>query len=135
MGMVKHRSRFICGLLSLAMAVSAAGCAAPIILAVGAGAVGGYAVSRDTFEGITAKGQEEIWDVAHRVASIMGTIEDDNRHSGAMIARVNGATVTITLVPINLTTTKIRIKARKGIFPRIGTAQEVYGKIINQLEE
>ena len=122
------------GVLALALALSTTGCAA-IFLAAGAGAVGGYAVSRDTFEGVTSKGQDEIWEAAHRVVAIMGTIEEDNRRSGAIVGRVNGATVTVTLVPVNLTTTKLRIKARKGIFPRIGTAQEVYGKIINQLEE
>ena len=134
MGMLKFGSRFLHGALALAMVMSTTGCAA-LFLAAGAGAVGGYAVSRDTFEGVTAKSQEEIWDAAKRVMSIMGSVEEDNRHSGQMIARVSGATVTLTLVPVNLTTTKIRIKARKGIFPRIGTAQEVYTKIINQLEE
>ena len=134
MDMVSHRSRFMHGVLALAMALSTTGCAA-VFLAAGAGAVGGYAVSRDTFEGTTAKSQEEIWDAAKRVMSIMGSVEEDNRHSGQMIARINGATVTLTLVPVNLTSTKLRIKARKGIFPRIGTAQEVYTKIINQLEE
>lgn len=119
--------------LVLVLVVSAAGCAAPLLF-IGAGAVGGYAVSRDAFEGITAKGQEEIWDAAYKVASIMGTIEEDNRHSGQMIARINGVRVTITLMPVNLTTTKLRIKARKGIFPRIGIAQEVYAKINTQLE-
>ena len=119
--------------LALVLAVSTAGCAAPLLL-IGAGAVGGYAVSRDTFEGITSKSQEEIWDASYKVASIMGTIEEDNRHSGQMTARINGARVTITLIPINLTSTKLRIKARKGIFPRIGIAQEVYTKINTQLE-
>ena len=136
MGMVTDRSRFLRVLLALALVTSTAGCAAPIIfLAAGAGALGGYSISRDTFEGITGKSQEEIWDAAKRVMSIMGNIEEDSRRNGQMAARINGATVTVTLAPINLTTTKIRIKARKGIFPRIGTAQEVYTKIINQLEE
>ena len=122
------------GALALSMVLSASGCAA-IFLAAGAGAVGGYAVSRDTFEGITAKSQDEIWESAKRVMSIMGSLDEDNRRSGQMISRINGATVVMTLAPVNLTTTKIRIKARKWIFPRIGTAQEVYTKVINQLEE
>jgi hypothetical protein len=120
--------------LAFVLAVSAAGCAAPLLF-IGAGAVGGYAVSRDTFEGVTSKGEEEIWDAAYKVASIMGTIEEDNRRNGQITARINGARVTITVVPVNLNTTKLRIKARKGIFPRSGTAQEVYAKINTQLEE
>ena len=134
MDMVAYRSRFLHGALALAVVFSTTGCAA-LFLAAGAGAVGGYAVSRDTFEGVTAKSQEEIWDAAKRVMSIMGSVEEDNRHNGQMVARINGAAVTLTLFPVNLTTTKIRIKARKGIFPRIGTAQEVYTKIINQLDQ
>ena len=132
--MISSRTRCLHCFLALVLAVSAAGCAAPLFF-IGAGAVGGYAVSRDTFEGVTSKGEEEIWDAAYRVASIMGTIEEDNRRNGQMTARINGARVTITMMPINLTTTKLRIKARKGIFPRIGTAQEVYAKINTQLEE
>jgi hypothetical protein len=120
--------------LVLILSVSAAGCAVPIILAVGAGAVGGYAASRDTFEGVTAKGQDELWDASTKVASIMGQLDDSNRNRGEILARINGATVQIAIIPINLTNTKLRIKARKGIFPRIAVAQEVYAKIMNQLE-
>lgn len=123
------------GLLVLALLLPTTGCVAPILLAVGAGAIGGYAVSRDTFEGITSKTQDEIWDAAHKVLTIMGTLEEETRRSGEMTARVNDARVTVTLISVNLNTTKIRVKARRGIFPRIGTAQEVYTKIINQLEE
>ena len=132
--MISSRMRCLRCFLVLVLAVSAAGCAESLLF-IGAGAVGGYAVSRDTFEGVTSKGEEEIWDSAHHVASIMGTIEEDNRRNGQIIARINGARVTITMMPINLTTTKLRIKARKGIIPRIGTAQEVYAKINTQLEE
>ncbi len=117
------------------LCVPIAGCAVPIILAVSAGAVGGYAVSRDTFEGITAQGQDEIWEAAYRVASIMGTVDDNDRKRGEIVGRINGATVMITVFPINMTNTKLRIKARKGIFPRIGIAQEVYAKILNQAEQ
>ena len=124
--------------LIFVLSVGVSGCVAPIILAVSAGAagaVGGYSVSRDTFEGITGRGQDEIWEAATRVASIMGSLDDNDRKRGEMISRINGAKVTIVIMPVNLTNTKLRIKARKGIFPCIGIAQEVYAKIINQLEQ
>ena len=41
----------------------------------------------------------------------------------------------VTVIQINMTTSKLRVKARKAIFPRIAIAQEVYTKIMNQLEE
>ena len=74
------------------------------------------------------------WEASIRVASIMGEMQDNDRKRGEMAARINGANVQIIIIPINLTNTKLRIKARKGIFPRIAVAQEVYAKIINQLE-
>ena len=119
--------------LCIFLMVGACGCVAPLLL-VGAGAVGGYAVTRDTFEGITSKSQDEIWDAANKVATIMGAVEGNDRRRGEIDAKINGASVHITLVQVNLTTTKLRVKARKGIFPSIGIAQEVYTKIINQLE-
>ena len=114
------------------LAVFTSGCIA--VVATGVGAVGGYALSRDTFEGITGKGQEEIWEAARKVLSIMGTITEDRNKQGEVDAIVYGANVTVTVIPVNLTTSKLRVKARKNIFPRIGLAQEVYTKIINQLE-
>ncbi len=123
-------------LMSLALvcciALYSSGCIA--IGAVAVGAVGGYAVSRDTFEGVQNKGQEEIWDAAHTVLSIMGTINQDSRKQGEINATVYGASVTVTVMAVNLTTTKLRVKARKALLPRIGLAQDVYTKIINQLE-
>jgi len=100
----------------------------------GVGAVGGYAVTRDTFEGVSSKGQEEIMTAAHKVLSIMGTITDERPKDGEILATVNGNHVTVDVIQINLTSSKLRVKARYAIFPRVGAAQEVYTKIINQLE-
>ena len=118
----------------LSLMLLTTGCV-PVLIAVGAGAVGGYAVSRDTFEGVTNKGQDELFSAAQTVVSIMGTIEEADKKRGEIHGRVYGTSVTVTVVPVNLTTSKLRIKARKGIFPRIGVAQEVYTKITNQLEQ
>jgi len=100
----------------------------------GAGAVGGYAVTRDTFEGVSSKGQEELVDAAHKVLSIMGTIKEEHPKDGEIKAIVYGNSVTVSVIQINLTTSKLRVKARSGIFPKLGVAQEVYTKIMNQLE-
>lgn len=123
-------------ILSVGLCLTTAGCAAGIIVAVGAGALGGYAISRDTFEGITSRGPEELWDAANLVTSIMGTVENSDRKLNQIQAVISGARVTVTILPVNLTTTKLRIKARKAaIFPAIDVAQNVYSKIMNQLEE
>ena len=100
----------------------------------GAGAVGGYAVTRDTFEGVSSKGQEELLTAARKVLTIMGTITEENLKDGQIKARVNGNRVTVQVIQINLTTSKLRVKARNALFPRIGVAQEVYTKIMNLME-
>ena len=121
--------------LTLFLIIGMSGCiAAPIIL-VGAGAFGGYAISRDTFEGNTNKSQDELWDTANKVLGIMGSVDHSDRKRDELDGHVNGATVWITVIPINTSTTKLRIKARKNLLPAIGVAQDIYAKIINQLDQ
>jgi len=100
----------------------------------GAGAVGGYAVSQDTFEGVSGKGQEELVTAAHKVLAIMGAITDERPKEGEVVATVDGARVTVEVIQINLTTSKLRVKARKDLLPCRSIAQDVYTKIMNQLE-
>ena len=120
-------------LLAAFLCTSLSGCW--FLIVGGAGAVGGYAVSRDTFEGISSKSQEELLASAHKVLSIMGTISDERPKDGEIVGTVYGAHVTVDVIQINLTTSKLRVKARKLIFPRVGIAQEIYTKIMNQLEQ
>ena len=67
--------KFLQILLVVSLCVFSSGCWFLVI--GGAGAVGGYAVTRDTFEGVSSKGQEELLAAAHKVLSIMGTITDE----------------------------------------------------------
>ncbi len=119
-------------LLAAFLCVFSSGCWYLVI--GGIGAVGGYAVTRDTFEGVSAKSQEELLASAHKVLSIMGTISDERPKDGEIVGTVYGAHVVVDVIQINLTTSKLRVKARKLIFPRVGIAQEVYTKIMNQVE-
>jgi hypothetical protein len=130
---MKKTSSLYSLLLVASLCIFSSGCIWLVI--GGVGAVGGYAVTRDTFEGVSGKGQEELLASAHKVLSIMGTIIDERPHDGEMVATVDGARVTVDVVQINLTTSKLRVKARKAFFPSIAIAQEVYTKIMNQLEQ
>ena len=123
--------RHIC--LAAFLCVFSSGCVFLII--GGVGAVGGYAISRDTFEGVSSKGQEELITAAHKVLAIMGTITEERPKEGEIMATVNGAHVTVAVIQINLTTSKLRVKARKDLLPCRSTAQEVYTKIMNMLEQ
>jgi hypothetical protein len=125
--------KFFHVLIAAFLCIFSSGCV--FLVVGGVGAVGGYAVSRDTFEGVSSKGQEELLASAHKVMAIMGTITQDHPKDGEMEGIVYGAHVTVQVIQINLTTSKLRVKARKMIFPRVGIAQEVYTKIMNQLEQ
>ena len=129
---MKHSSAFLQVIFLSCFCIFSSGCWFLVI--GGAGAVGGYAVTRDTFEGVSSKGQEELLTAARKVLSIMGTITEEHLKDGEIKARVNGNRVTIQVIQINLTTSKLRVKARNALFPRIGVAQEVYTKIMNLME-
>jgi hypothetical protein len=113
--------------------LSTSGC---VYLVVGGiGALGGYVVSPDTVEGVTSQDQTEVWDTASEIISIMGVIQEEQEAGGYIIGRVNGAKVTVTVVPIGTSSSKMRVKARKAFFPKISVAQDVYIKIMESLEE
>ena len=115
------------------LCVFSGGC---VFVVVGAaGAVGGYAVTQDTFEGISSKGQEELFTAAHKVLSVMGTIMEERPKDGEIVAMVYGNHVTVDVIQINLTTSRLRVKARKDLLPSRAIAQEVYTKIMYQLEQ
>ncbi len=130
---MKYSVKFFQIYLVALLCVFSSGCW--FLVVGGVGAVSGYAISRDTFEGVSSKGQEELLASAHKVLSIMGTIRDERPKDGEIKAMVYGNHVTVDVIQINLTTSKLRVKARYGIFPRIAIAQEVYTKIMNQLEQ
>jgi hypothetical protein len=130
---MKNPAKYLQVLLVAFVCIFSSGCW--FLVVGGAGAVGGYAVTRDTFEGVSSKGQEELLAAAHKVLSIMGTITDEQPKEGEIVGIVYGARVTVEVIQINLTTSKLRVKARKAIFPRVGIAQEIYTKIMNQLEQ
>ena len=101
----------------------------------GIGVLGGYIVSPDTVEGLTESSPQALWDAVEEIVPIMGTIEEEDKDAGIMTAKVNGAVVTITIMPVNKTTTRFRVKARKHHLPKITVAQDVYLKVLSYLRE
>ncbi|MCD4781707.1 MAG: hypothetical protein K8S27_14345 [Candidatus Omnitrophica bacterium] len=118
-------------LLLLPLALSLSGCI--YLIVGGVGAVGGYIVSPDTVEGITDFGDITIWESAVEIVSIMGIISDQNEEAGLLIAKVNGAKVTITVMPIDSAKSKLTVKARKAFMPKINLAQDIFVKIVNNV--
>lgn len=101
----------------------------------GIGAFGGYIVSPDTVEGLTENDVDSVWDTAIEVLSIMGLVKEDSKASGLIIADVNEAKVTVTIISLNQSMAKVTVKARRAFFPKISIAQDVFVKIMSGLKE
>jgi len=128
--MLRHKA--FAFILAVLLAFSTSGC---VMLAVGAaGVVGGYVISPDTVEGSVGRSFEETWDSAKDITSIMGRLVQENASQGVLMAEISAANVTVTLVPVNSTTTKLTVKARKSFMPKIDLAQDVYIKIVNSFD-
>lgn len=124
-------------LLALFVSVPLLFCVSGCIYLVvgGIGAVGGYIVSPDTVEGLTENDAAVVWDTAIETLSIMGLIDEKNEPGGMILAKVHGAKITVTIVSINQTTTKLTVKARKAYLPKISLAQDIFVKIMSRLNE
>ena len=131
--MMSFKKKILAKILILPLILSLNGC---VYLVVGGlGALGGYVVSRDTIEGLTQNNVVNVWDAAIEIVSIMGTIQEQSQESGIIIAKINNASVTITITALSETTIKLNVKARKAYMPRISVAQDVYVKIMSYLNE
>jgi len=118
-------------MLCLPLIISLTGCV--YLFVGGVGALGGYAISSDTVEGLTDTDEMSVWDSTIEIISIMGLIERQDEQAGEIRARVTGANVTIHILGLNDSTTKVRVKARKSFLPRPKIAQDVFVKIMSNL--
>ena len=118
-------------LLLIGLPVALSGCAAVLL---GAGAAGGYAISKDSITNGFDLPPSHVYHVSREVIGELGlvTVEDERR--GLMKAVVQGAKVTITVKPISEKTVELKVKARNALlFPKIDVAQTVYNQIIQRL--
>ena len=109
-----------------------AGCA-PLIVGAAVGAVGGYAVSRDTIQGDSDKPYEALWNAALKVAEIRGKIRQEDVNAGMIRLDAESSIIEIRLIRLTRAATKIRISARRYHFPNLALAQDLYVKIIDQV--
>lgn len=133
MNTTSFKKNLLVKIVLLPLLLSLTGC---IYLVVGGvGALGGYIVSPDTVEGLTDNDEVAVWDAAVEILSIMGTIEEEQEDAGIIFGKVNGANVTITILPVNQATVKLSVKSRKHYLPKISVSQDVFVKIMGQLNE
>jgi hypothetical protein len=117
------------------LGVATSGCI-PLWVGAGvAGVVGGYAVSPDTVQGQVSRSLNETWDASKEIVGIMGQIVEENQQGNQLVGMISGTRVTVSFSAINVSTTKLSVKARKSFVPKIDVAQDVYAKIVNSMEK
>ena len=104
----------------------------PLIIGGAAGALGAYAVSKDTVQGETDKPYESLWDAAYSVSKMQGVIRQENAESGYLALDVSKSTVEIHLIRLTHATTRIRVTARKYHLPDLNLAQNLFVKIVEE---
>jgi len=111
--------------------VSILGCA-PLIIGGAVGAVGGYAVSKDTIQGETDRSYDSLWEAALNVSKIRGEVKYEDKTKGYIELEAESSKVYIRLIRLTQATTRVRISARKYHFPNMSLAQDLYVKILEQ---
>lgn len=119
--------------LSSVLILTSAGCG--IIVIAGLGALGGYAISPDTVEGILGYSEGELFRSASDTLSVMGMVTEQSKGTGHIVATIASVRVTVDVLPTSKSTTKLRVKARRWAFPKMAVAQDVYVKIVRKLQE
>jgi hypothetical protein len=120
-------------LVVIMLCANLAGCW-PVIL--GVGAVGGYAISRDTIQGETDKDIGSVWGAAIKVSEVMGIIRAEDRSKGTLAVEVDRNNVNIKVEELTKTTVRLRVSVRnKYLLPNISLAQKMYTKIIQQISK
>lgn len=110
--------------------LAASGCV--YVVAGGVGALGGYALSNDTFEGETDVDYDTLWDASGDVLSIMGNVNKKDYKLGVLEATVNGSKVNVDLSQVSSDEVRLRVKARKNMLPNSKLAQDIFVKIRNR---
>ena len=117
----------------LAASFAFSGCAAVLL---GAGAAGGYALSKDSVKNHFDLSQDRVYKTSLGVVKEMGQVTLEDGKNGKIQAKVKEADITITVKPLTKKTVELKVSGRnKFKMPAVDVAQEVYTKIVERLEK
>ncbi|MCM8794618.1 MAG: hypothetical protein NC819_02300 [Candidatus Omnitrophica bacterium] len=102
---------------------AAAGCA-PLLIA-SAGAVAGYAVSRDSVTVDLDAAREDVWRICLEETKRYGTVKRQDALRGRIDAQIQGADTVLTLEQLTASTVRVVIRARKNLLPQLDVAQRL----------
>ena len=116
--------------LLLGAGICLSGCA---VLLVGAGAAGGYAISKDSIRNDFDMSASHLFRISRDVVKEAGLITAEDERRGLITAMVEGADVTVTVKPVSHKTVELKVRARQMLLPKIDVAQAVYNRILERL--
>jgi hypothetical protein len=127
------KKNFYAWALCLLLAGTNAGCA---IFLLGAGAAGGYAISKDEIEGMTDVAYNKVWVALKDDLQARGALTLEDRAHGRIEAVVDASTVEAQVDQVTPKTVRVRVKARKtkGLFPDIKLAQDIYDQVMKRVD-
>ncbi|MCM8796118.1 MAG: DUF3568 domain-containing protein [Candidatus Omnitrophica bacterium] len=105
------------------------GCVA-LVAGTAIGAVGAYAVSKDTIQGDTDKSYDSLWNASLSVSKIRGTIKQEDPLRGYIELETDTGRVWIRVIRLTRATTRLRVSARRLHFPHINLASDIFVKIM-----
>jgi len=124
--------RFTAAFLVLPLlCLSLAGCA-PLIVGAAVGALGGYAISKDTIQGNTDKNYDLLWESAINVARMRGNIKTEDSVRGYLELEVNSSKVYVRLIRLTQATTRLRVSAKRYHLPNLSLAEDIFVRIIEE---
>lgn len=115
----------------LCVSLVSCGCA-PLIIGGAVGALGGYAISKDTVQGETDTSYDTLWNAALTVSRIRGTVKSEDSIRGYLELEAESSKVYIRLIRLTQATTRLRISCRKYHLPNLTLAQDLFVKIMEQ---
>ena len=127
---MKTKNVFLLPVLFAAL-LSLSGCI--FIIAGTVGAVGGYAVTRDTIQGEYDARFDDAWKSSLETCNTLGYITTKDKTRGTIDATVERAKVRVEITQLTQEAIRVKVKARKGLFPRMGTAEKVFVSIAQKL--
>ncbi len=124
------KRKFLFSFLAPFLLLGLSGCAA-LIVGGAVGALGGYAISKDTIQGDSDKAYDNLWYAAMTIAKARGTIKQENSQRGYIDLVTDSSKVHIRLTRLTRMTTRIRISARnKYHLPNLNLAEDIFVKIV-----
>ena len=125
------KRRIMVSLLGPVLASGLSGCA---LLLLGAGAAGGYAISKDSVKNTFQLSEEHVFRQSLAVAKELGTVKKQDPEYGVIEMAYGPANITITVKRLTRRLVELKVRSRNQVLlPEMDRGQEVYTKILERL--